>query len=80
MVHAGFILKIGNFPLLFYFFKENLVFLWIIGIFCFLKYVVEEEDGGEIAGSRVHFPLHVGETPSQSSEEQREQPTVPQHI
>ena len=36
------------------------------------------EEGGEIGGSRVHFPLHTGETPSQSTEEQSEQPTVPQ--
>ena len=36
------------------------------------------EDDGEIGGSRVHFPLHLGETPTQSTEEQREQPTAPQ--
>ena len=37
-----------------------------------------EEDGGEIGGSGVNFPLHLGETPTQSTEEQSEQPTVPQ--
>ena len=31
-----------------------------------------QEDGGEIAGSRLHFPLNMGEKPSQSSEEQSE--------
>ena len=36
-----------------------------------------EKDGREIGGSRVHFPLHIGETPSQFTEEQIEQPTVP---
>ena len=42
------------------------------------KYINSEkrEDGGKICGSRVHFPLHIGETPSGSSEEQNEQPTV----
>ena len=39
-----------------------------------------EEDGGEIGGSGVHFTLCIGETPSQSSEEQSEQPMVSQHI
>ena len=38
------------------------------------------EDGSEIGGSRVHFPLPMGDTPSQSTEEQREQTTVPQYI
>ena len=42
--------------------------------------LIESKDGGEIDGSRVYFPLHMGETPSQSTEEQSEQPTVPQHI
>ena len=37
-------------------------------------------DGGEIGGSRVYFPLCTGRTPSQSSEEQSEHPTVSQHI
>ena len=30
--------------------------------------------------THVHFPLHMCKTPSQSSEEQSEQPAVPQHI
>ena len=38
------------------------------------------EDGSEIDGSGVHFPLCTGETPSQSSEEQSKQPMVSQHI
>ena len=38
------------------------------------------EDGGEKGGSRVHFSLGTGETPSWSSEKQSEQPTVFQHI
>ena len=38
------------------------------------------KDGGEIGGSGVQFPLHMGETLTQSTEEQREQPTVPQHL
>ena len=38
----------------------------------------EKKDGGEIGGSRVNFPLYIGETPTQSTEEQSEQPTVPQ--
>ena len=38
------------------------------------------EDGGQIGGSGVHFPVPTGETPSQSSEEQSEQPTGSQHI
>ena len=40
----------------------------------------DSQDGSEIGGSRVHFPLHIGETPSRSTEEQSEQPTVPQHL
>ena len=36
-----------------------------------------KKDGGKIGGSRVHFPLHTGETPSRSIEEQSEQPTAP---
>ena len=47
-------------------------------VFCFG--LTRREDVGEIGGSGVHFPLHTGETPSQSSEEQSESPTVPQHI
>ena len=31
----------------------------------------------EIGGSGVHFPLHMGETPTQSTEEQRQQPVYP---
>ena len=38
------------------------------------------EDVSKIGGSGVHFPLHTGETPSQSSEEQSEQPIVPQRV
>ena len=41
---------------------------------------MKKKDGGKIGGSRVHFPLHLGETPSQSTEEQSEHPTVPQHL
>ena len=43
-------------------------------VFCFG--MTRREDVGEIGGSGVHFPLHIGETPSGSSEEQNEQPTV----
>ena len=38
------------------------------------------EDDSKIGGSGVHFPLHMGGTPSRSSEEQSEQPMVSQHI
>ena len=38
------------------------------------------EDGSQISGSGVHFSVLTGETPSQSSEEQSEQPTGSQHI
>ena len=38
------------------------------------------EDDSKIGGSEVHFPLHMGGTPSRSSEEQSEQPMVSQHI
>ena len=45
----------------------------------FKNYVKKDfQDGGEIGGSRVHFSLHMGETPSQYTEEQSEQPTVAQ--
>ena len=37
----------------------------------------QRKDGGKIGGSRVHFPLHMGETCSRSTEEQSEQPTAP---
>ena len=37
-------------------------------------------DGDLIGGSRVHFPLHTGETPSRSTEEQNKQPTAPQRL
>ena len=52
---------------------------WLI-ISCNSTALTEEEDGGEIYGSGVHFPLPMGETPSWYSEEQSEQPTVSQHI
>ena len=45
-----------------------------------IKKFFDREDGSEIGGSAVHFPLHTGETPSQSTEEQSEQPMVCQHI
>ena len=38
------------------------------------------EDESEVVGSKVHFPLPTGETPSQFSEKQSEQPMVSQHI
>ena len=38
----------------------------------------KQEDGSEKSGRGVHFPLHMGKTPSWSTEEQSEQPTVPQ--
>ena len=38
------------------------------------------EVGSKIGGSGVHFPLGMGGTPTQSSEEQSEQPTVSQHL
>ena len=38
------------------------------------------KDGSEIGGSRAHYPLHMGETPSRSTEEQSEQPTAPQRL
>ena len=37
-----------------------------------------DKDGSEIGRSRVNFALHLGETPTQSTEEKSEQPTVPQ--
>ena len=40
----------------------------------------DSKDGSEIGGSGVNFPLHLDETPTQSTEEQREQPTVPQRL
>ena len=33
----------------------------------------KREDGDEIGGRRVNFPLHVDETPTHSTEEQSEQ-------
>ena len=42
-----------------------------------LKRYILEEGGGEIGGSRVKFPLHLGETPTQSTEIQSEQPNQP---
>ena len=44
------------------------------------KHKGRKKDEGEIDGSRVHFPLHIGERPSLSTEEQSEQLTVPQHL
>ena len=38
------------------------------------------EDGGEIGGSRVNFPLHLGETPTHSTEKQSEQPKAAQRL
>ena len=38
------------------------------------------EDGGKIGGSRVNFPLHLGETPTHSTEEQSEQPKAAQRL
>ena len=40
----------------------------------------KNEYGSKVGGNRVHFPLCTSETPSQSSEEQSEQPTVSQHL
>ena len=44
------------------------------------KEMEKREDDGEIGGSGVHFPLHMGETLSPSAEEHSEQPTESQHI
>ena len=49
-------------------------------LICFHTKPLPSWDGSEIGGSRIHLPLHRGETPSQSTEEQSEQPTVPQHL
>ena len=38
----------------------------------------EVRDGGKIGGSRVNFPLHMGETPTQSTQEQSKEPKAPQ--
>ena len=38
------------------------------------------EDGGEIDGSRVNFPLHLGETPTHSTEKQSKQPKAAQRL
>ena len=38
------------------------------------------EDGGKIGGSRVNFPLHLGETPTHSTEKQSEQPKAAQRL
>ena len=40
----------------------------------------DSQDGSKIGGSRAHFPLHIGEAPSPSTEEQSEQPIVPQSL
>ena len=37
-------------------------------------------DGVTVGGSGAHLPLHTGGTPSQSSEERSEQPTLSQHM
>ena len=50
---------------------------------CFLnirKKIRRREDGGEIGGSGVNFPLHLGETPTHSTEEQSEQPKAAQRL
>ena len=36
------------------------------------------EDGSEIGGGGANFPLHLAEIPTQSTEEQSEQPRAPQ--
>ena len=41
---------------------------------------MEREGGGKIGGSRVNCRLHLGETPTQSTEDQSEQPTAPQYL
>ena len=38
------------------------------------------EYGGEIGGSRVNVPLHLGETPTHSTEKQSEQPKAAQRL
>ena len=40
----------------------------------------EREDGGEIGGSGVNFPLRLGETPTHSTEKQSEQPKAAQRL
>ena len=42
--------------------------------------MLEFEDGGEIGGSRVNFPLHLGETPTHSTEKQSKQPKAAQRL
>ena len=45
-----------------------------------LRTVKVWKDGGKIGGNRVHFPLHMVETPSRSTEEQSQQhPSVYEH-
>ena len=38
------------------------------------------EDGGEVGGSGVNFPLHLGETPTHSTEKQSKQPKAAQRL
>ena len=45
-----------------------------------MKQVLEWEDGSEVGGSGAQFSLFPAGTPSQSSEEQSEQPTESQLI
>ena len=40
----------------------------------------EREDGSEKGGSGVNFPLHLGETPTHSTEKQSEQPKAAQRL
>ena len=38
----------------------------------------EREDGGEIGVSGINFPMHLGETPTHSTEKQSKQPKAAQ--
>ena len=40
----------------------------------------ERDDDGKIGGSGVNFPLHLGETPTHSTEKQSEQPKPAQRL
>ena len=40
-----------------------------IGALKYIRKIGDSQDGGDIGGSRVHFPQHMGETPSRSTEE-----------
>ena len=46
---------------------------------CYRKLTQGTEDCGEIGGSRVHFPLHMGETPSRSTDLLRNKANSQQH-